>query len=176
MLGLDKNTVKLVPYCEEWPRLFENEKEILQQVLGDIALSIEHAGSTSVPGLSSKPIIDIYVGVKDFDVLRETIKIMQENGYDDVRDEIAEKEEVLAHRGPQNNRTHHIHIIIQDSPRYKNTLLFRDYLRSHEEAMREYQALKLSLAEKYRNERPVYTASKNDFIQSIIKKAQQESA
>ncbi len=173
MLGLDRDSVAVVPYDESWKEEFEKERKILQQVLGEYALRIEHVGSTSIEGLPAKPILDVAVGVKDVEALRAIVPVMEQAGYD-VKEQIEDKDEVLAHRGPATNRTHHIHVMVNDSDRCISQILFRDYLRLHPEAKEEYKNLKLFLAQKYAGERVMYTSSKHDFIQGILKKAKQE--
>ena len=82
MIGLDKNSVQVIPYCETWKEEFEKEKAILEKLLGAYSVQIEHVGSTALPGLSAKPIIDIAVGAKDEQTLFKLEKVMQKAGYD----------------------------------------------------------------------------------------------
>ncbi len=173
MLGLDRDSVKVVPYSKEWQKAYEDEKAEVKKCLGDLALRIEHVGSTSIEGLSAKPIIDMAVGVKDKETLYKALDIMEKYGYD-VKNSIEDKDEVLAHRGPTTARTHHLHVMVNDGDRMISQILFRDYLRSHPEEVRRYEDLKLYLATKYATERVMYTSSKSDYITSIIKIAKQE--
>lgn len=166
VMGLKKGTVKLEKYNPNWKTEFKKEKIILSDMFQDVALTIEHIGSTSVEGLSAKPIIDIAVGVKklsDFEKVKEKF----------LRKPYTVKEEsvpgeVLVRKGAWENITHFIHVMEVDSDRYKNAILFRDYLKENPKALKDYEELKTELAKKYADDRPSYTASKNDFINKII--------
>lgn len=173
MLGLDRDIVRLDKYDPSWKDEFEKEKLNVKKCLGDIALTIEHVGSTSIEGLSAKPIIDMAVGVKDTETLRSTIKLLSDFGYD-VLDSIEDKEEVLARKGTPENRTHYIHVMVVSGSRYVEQVLFRDYLRAHREEVERYEELKKSSLEKFADNRKAYTASKNEYIRSVIEKAKQE--
>ena len=168
-MGLKVGTVKLEKYNPEWKKMFEKEKNILKDKFGNIALNIEHIGSTSVEGLSSKPIIDIAVGInklEDFSKIKERFLLEPYSVKED-----SDQGEILIRKGPEDNRTHFIHVMEKDSDRYLNSIKFRDYLRNHKEALKEYEELKTILAEKYADDRKSYTKSKNEFIQSILEKA-----
>ena len=173
MLGLEREEVKLIPYDENWKKEFEKEKIYLQKVLKDIAILIEHVGSTSIEGLSAKPILDIAVGVVDKEILYKTIDIMSRHGYQ-VKNSIEDRDEVLAIKGNGTNHTHYIHIMVASGDRCKNQILFRDYLRKHKETVKEYESLKKELAKIYKDERLNYTAGKNNFILSVLEEAKKE--
>lgn len=168
-MGLKVGEVKLEKYNYNWKNMFEEEKENLKNIFGNIAVTIEHVGSTSVEGLSAKPIIDILVGIndfKDFYLVKEHFDIPPYSIKTDSDDD-----EILVRKGDESNRTHFIHIMEIGSTRYINQLRFRDYLLTHKDTVKEYEDLKIMLAERFANDRKLYTASKNDFIQSIIKKS-----
>jgi GrpB-like predicted nucleotidyltransferase (UPF0157 family) len=171
-MGLKVGIVKLEEYNPKWKDMYLEEKENLKDMFGDIALAIEHIGSTSIEGLSAKPIIDIAVGVKslsDFDKVKE--KFMKEP-YSVKEDSTVG--EILVRKGNEDNRTHFIHVMEIDSDRYIESILYRDYLRKHDWALKEYEDLKKDLSIKYQNDRKMYTASKNDFIKKIIELAHRE--
>ena len=167
MLGLHKDKVELVAYCKDWPQAFLQEKMLLQEILGEDALSIEHVGSTSIPGLSAKPILDIAVAVKDEKTLEKLIPVFQQNGYD-VLDSIEKCGEILARKGMPNCRTHYIHVEVLNSTYWNNHILFRDYLLKYPKFAQQYENLKRSIADQYKNERKKYTAEKNAFIQHVL--------
>lgn len=171
MLGLDKDKVVIVPYSSEWITEFEKEKKRLETLLKGRILAIEHIGSTSIPELCAKPILDIAVAVQTKDVLYDLIPILSKNGYD-VKDSIEDKGEILARKGSPECRTHYIHIEVMGSACWRNQILFRDYLLTHSKSAEQYERLKKEIAEKYKDERKKYTAAKNDFIQDILQKAQ----
>ena len=135
-MGLKVGMVKLAEYNPSWNEKFEEEKKNLEELFGSVALSIEHIGSIAVEGLSAKPIIDIAVGVKnlnDFELVKE--KFM-EDPYS-VKEDSTDGE-ILVRKGNEDNRTHFIHVMELDSQRYKDTIMFRDYLRHHLNVVRDY--------------------------------------
>lgn len=174
MLGVSRDVARLCKYDPEWVVEYKKEAKIVKEILKDYALDIQHVGSTSIVGLSAKPIIDIAVAVKNKEVLNTIIPVMQNAGYE-VKPSIEDKGEVLAIKGEEQCRTHYIHIEVKDGEYWQNHILFRDYLLKHPNAVKEYENLKMHLCKLYQNERKVYTASKNDFIKSIIEKAKQEN-
>ena len=169
MLGLNKDSVKLCPYDPSWKDEFEKEKNILKQVLGDYALDIQHVGSTAIPGLSAKPIIDIAVAVESLDVLHKLIPILEEAGYG-VKDSIADKGEVLASKGGEAYNTHFVHVEVKDGVYWNNHILFRDYLIQHPEYIKKYEDMKQNVFNKFKD-RKAYTAHKSSFIQEVLKLA-----
>ena len=170
MLGLNKDIVKLVPYEKNWADEFEKEKRLLREILGDYALDIQHVGSTSIPGIISKPILDIAVAVSDLSVLSKLIPILTDAGYD-VKDSIEDKQEILARKGTPENRTHYIHIEAFNGEFWKHHILFRDYMLAHKEAVIEYEKIKREAYNKYKDERKKYTEAKHKFIREILEKA-----
>lgn len=175
MLGLKKDVVELMPYDENWAKEFELEKKRLQKILGKTALDIQHVGSTSIPGLIAKPILDIAVAVENVSELRRLIGVLEKAGYD-VKDSINELGEILARKGTPDMRTHYIHIEVINGLFWNNHILFRDYLISHPEYIKKYENLKKEMLERYKNERKLYTAAKNDFIESVLNLAREEQA
>lgn len=171
-MGLKVGTVRLEKYNPEWNNSFESERIILTEIFKDISLSIEHVGSTSIEGLSAKPIIDMMVVLKCFSDFEKVRKIFEKEPYSIKLD--SPEDEILIRKGPEADRTHFIHVVEQGSERQINTLLFRDYLRNNKESLIEYENLKKELAIKYADDRKKYTASKNDFIQEVLKKAKGE--
>jgi len=168
-MGLKVGTVSLENYNSQWKEEFSKEKENLIIMFGDIALSVEHVGSTSIEGLSAKPIIDISIGIKNLNDFEKVKTKFTENAEYSVKEDSLSNE-VLIRKGPEDNRTHFIHVMEIESPRYRNTIEFRDYLRSNPSELKKYEDLKYELAEKYPNDRKMYTSSKNDFIVSILEK------
>lgn len=171
-MGLKVGTVKLEEYNPKWKDMYLEEEKNLGKMFGDVALAIEHIGSTSVEGLSAKPIIDIAVGVRhlsDFDTVREKFMVAPYS----VKEDSTEGE-VLVRKGNEDNRTHFIHVMEIDGDRYIESILFRDYLRKNAWALKEYEDLKKDLAIKYADDRKKYIASKNEFINKILKLANEE--
>lgn len=170
-MGLKVGTVRLEDYNPEWKNSFELEKIVLSNIFKDIALSIEHVGSTSIEGLSAKPIIDMLVIIKTFSDFENVRYYFEKEPYSIKLD--SPEDEILIRKGDETNRTHFIHVVELGSDRQINTLLFRDYLRENKDAVLEYENLKKELAIKYADDRKMYTVSKNDFIQGILKKAKE---
>ena len=171
-MGLKVGTVYLEKYNPIWKSMFEEEKRNLEKIFSDKYISIEHVGSTSIEGLSAKPIIDIQVSINKFSDFEYVRNVFEKMPYSIKLD--SDPDEILVRKGDENNRTHFIHIVEEGSKRCINTLLFRDYLRSHEDVKKDYENLKLDLAKKFENDRKSYTASKNEFIQEVLKKAREE--
>lgn len=167
-LGLKRGTVEIVGYDPLWPQMFEKEKAALLAVLGKEVLAIEHIGSTSVPGLASKPIIDMVVAVKSFDQLDYFIDHLQKLGYEYMPDRMF-KERKFFPKGSQDNRTHHLNLVIKNDPeQWDNMMLFRDYLRKNDAVRDQYSKLKQELADNHPNDRYNYTEGKNSFIQQVL--------
>lgn len=171
-MGLKVGTVKLEKYNSDWEKEFLKEKEILSKIFGDLAIEIEHIGSTAIKGLSAKPIIDIAVGINKLEDFEKVKNELKKDPYS-IK-EYSDDGEILIRKGTEDNRTHFIHVMEINSKRYKDTIIFRNYLRKHEEAMKEYESLKKELARKYADNRKMYTSSKNEYIKKIIKKAYKE--
>lgn len=171
-MGLKVGTVYLENYNENWKNMFEEEKSNLENIFKERAIKIEHVGSTSIEGLSAKPIIDIMVVLKSFDDFEFVRRKFLDMPYSIKLD--SDPDEILIRKGSEENRTHFIHVVEDESQRCINTLLFRDYLRNHENVKKAYEDLKIMLAKKFENNRKMYTASKNEFIQNILKLAKEE--
>lgn len=167
MNGLKRNTVKLEEYNSKWAEDFENEKEKLQALLGDEVIGIYHIGSTAIPGISAKPIIDIAVHVNSFDALDRPDNKFKEQGfiYRPGHDEPGYR---LYVKGGEDYRTHHIHFYEKDSTKLKKDLYFRDYLIGYPAVAKEYDELKQNLALKYPDDRKDYTGGKKEFIEQIV--------
>lgn len=162
--------IRVVPYDPEWPRQFESERVRLQQMLGDVAVRIEHNGSTAVPGLAAKPIIDIQISVATLQPMSAYAEALARAGYTHV----AHEDDAFApffHRPADWPHTHHVHVVEAGSTEERKTLAFRDYLRSHPAAAGEYAALKSVLADRFGGadaaSREAYAAAKSSFINAI---------
>ena len=160
---------EVVPYDEEWPRLFSSLGTSLRAALGDIALRIDHIGSTSVPGLAAKPIIDIQVSVAALEPV-EPYRLRLEGLGLVFRADNPELTKRYFRESPGNRRTH-IHVRRAGSWAEQCALLFRDYIRTHEEDARLYAELKRRLAEEYTEDRQGYTEAKAPFIWEVMYRA-----
>lgn len=173
MLGLHKDKVELYPYDAIWKTEYEKEEKILSEILKEHAIDIQHVGSTAIPGLSAKPILDIAVAVKDRKTLEYLLPIMSEYGYD-MLNNLDVCGEILARKGTPECRTHYIHIEVIGSDYWNNHILFRDYLLKHPKYITEYENLKQMIVGSFKDERKKYTAEKNDFIKKVLTLAKDE--
>jgi len=166
--------VKVVDYDFSWPLLFEGEKAKILSVIAKKVVSIEHVGSTAVPGLGAKPIIDIMVGIRHLSDARGCIEPLETIGYEYVPEyEDSLPERRYFRKGPSNvpNKHYHLHMVEYGGDFWIRHLLFRDYLRAHPQVAGEYYRLKKELAAKYGLNREAYTEAKTLFIESIVAKA-----
>lgn len=169
-LGLKRGTVKLISDHEEWARLFEIEKKLLLKILGKNIIAIEHVGSTAIPGVPAKPIIDIRISIPTLDdtYIKKLISPLEKIGYTYMHN-FGDRH--FFAKGPEEKRTHHISFVKENSQTdWKDVLFFRDYLRKNETARDEYSMLKQKLAKQFSEDRASYTKAKEEFIEKIIKK------
>jgi len=175
MPKLPKKRRKLIKYTPVWRHRFQKERDILQELLGDDVLLIEHIGSTAIPGLSVRSVMDIAVGVDCVEALQRAVPLLTEAGYD-VLDRIEKYKMVLAKKmhHEYDAPTHYIHIEIVNGESWNNQIMFRDYLLSHPECVEEYDLLKQSLSDAFRKDHQKYTNAKNAFIERVLKTAAEE--
>ena len=165
------NGIEVVPYDPGWPDAFEQEALRLRTALGTLALRVDHNGSTSIPGLAAKPVIDIQVSVASLQPLAEYGDRLESIGYVHVPHE-DDSFCPFFHRPRRWPHSHHVHVVESGGLEERRTLAFRDYLRDHVEAAREYERLKLSLTEELGTNSPesreAYARSKTTFIEKIV--------
>ena len=162
--------VVVLPYDEAWERDFEKISSEIMDALGNLALRIEHVGSTAVPGLSAKPIIDIDVVIKDRSELDTVISALSRTGYTHRGDLGITGREAFSYEGKEHLQKHHLYVCAQDSAELKRHTAFRDYLRSHPDAVREYSRIKEEGARLYPYDIDKYIEHKSPFIEEIYKK------
>ena len=164
-------TINLVAYDTTWPREFEAEAHRIERACAGLSIRLEHIGSTSIPGLSAKPVIDILAGRPGNVPGARYVDAFRQIGYE--------------HKGaygiPGRNyfrrgvpRTHHVHLVSWSSDLWRDHLLFRDYLRRHPDIAREYETIKRELAALYLHDRERYTDAKGPFVRSIVRRAREE--
>ena len=178
MLGLKRGTVALFPHEKEWEFEAQRTIEKLKNICGDVIADIAHVGSTSVKTIMAKPIIDIAVVTENFDAFLKYEKELLKNGFYYRPDCGMDGKQLLFacgsfYDGTGEEQTHFIHVVKKDSMELINYNLFRDYLNENETVAKEYEALKLSLAEMYPedNDREKYTAGKHEFITKTLRTA-----
>ncbi len=164
--------IVVVEYDPDWVRQYEAERTLILQIIGEHVAAIEHMGSTAVPGLAAKPIIDILLGVRALGEAPACIQPLANIGYEYVPEyETSIPERRYFHKGPPQARTHHLHMVEVTSEFWKRQLAFRDYLRAHPAVAREYAELKQALAVQYKWDRSGYTDAKSAFVQAVLAKA-----
>lgn len=177
-----REPVCIVPYDPHWPELFRCERDHLRACLpGQLLGRIEHFGSTAVPGLAAKPIVDILVEVSDLEATKgQIVPVLEGQGYEyfwrpttSVGDGLPFYAWFIK-RGSDRARSHHIHMVEPHFPHWDG-LFVRDYLMAHPEVAQDYLRLKLSLAAAHPNDREAYTDGKTEFIASIMPRARAES-
>jgi len=167
--------VIIVNYDPNWPTLYEKEKSNILEVIGHKVLAIEHIGSTAVPGLGAKPIIDIMAGVNQKGDADECLLPLQKIGYTDVTPEPDNSEWSYCLGKGAHSVGYHLHLVKFPGDRWNRQLFFRDYLRSHPEVAKEYFILKKKLSKKYGIDRVGYTDAKTVFIEKVILLAYQQT-
>lgn len=165
----------VAPYDEGWPAKFASERALLAQVLSPwLVGEIEHIGSTAIPGMPAKPVIDMMAPVHSLDASRPAIEAAASAGYFYA----SYKPDVMHWfcKPAPKRRTHHLHLVPKASLHWRQRLTFRDALRANPALSQEYADLKLRLAEKYRFDREAYTDAKGPFIARILAEKSDEGS
>lgn len=165
MLGLPKGQVFLVDWDKEWTVLFKNEKQRILELVKDDNIKVHHIGSTSVPNLKSKPILDIAVEVSDLREINKYTNLLNQLGYVSLGNAILPDRYYFIKGNP---RTHQIHLYEKNNQFLKDQILFRDILRTNSVIKNEYEVLKLKLAEANQNNKHKYADMKTEFITSVL--------
>lgn len=171
-----KDSIVLIPYQPNWPRMAADEIAALEAILPkNNIVDIQHVGSTAIPKMYAKPIIDIQIIVRSLDVMKLiAVPILQKLGYE-YWDENPDPEKMFFVKGMPpygEKRTHHIHIFTESAPYSRDKIRFRDYLRQHANAANEYQQLKEKLVKEHAEDREKYTREKEMFVKKILALAQ----
>jgi GrpB-like predicted nucleotidyltransferase (UPF0157 family) len=170
MIGLKRGTVKLVKHNPKWRQIFKREEKKIRKIFGQEALDVQHIGSTAIPGILAKPIIDIALIVSSLKRAKQNISKFKKIGYE-LKKNDTKKERLFFTKGPENNRTHYLHVGEAGSGYAEDMILFRDYLRNNKTAARKYSELKKKLAKEYQERREIYTAKKEKLVKEMVKKA-----
>ena len=172
-----QENVSVVPYNPAWPLMFEDEKRhLLERLPRDLIRRVEHFGSTAIPGLASKPIVDVLVEVTSLKQTKARIApVLESEGYDYFWRATHGEDGPpfyawFIKRNSAGVRTHHIHMVENNFEHWER-LLFRDYLNDHPQTAKEYENLKLTLARDYPNDRVAYTNGKTEFVVRVTKAA-----
>ncbi len=172
-IGLRQGYVRLVPYDPGWRALFEDEKARICASLEEPSLDVQHVGSTAVPGIDAKPIIDMAIGVDDPQGAEAAIRAALESiGWELRHEAILTGNRLFFVKGQP--RTHHLHVVERDSDVWTDMLLFRNFLLEHPDVAAKYCSFKKELAEKFATNREAYTRGKGPFIESALAVARGE--
>ena len=171
MSSLPAEPLELSAYSPMWPAVYAIERDRLNAVFGADAVVIEHIGSTAVPGLGAKPIIDVMLGVPALAIVERKIPELVAQGYRYVPEfekSIPERRFLVKTEGHPGY--FHLHAVIYASDFWKRHLAFRDALRADEALAADYWKLKRRLAARFPNDRAAYTDAKSDFIRAVIER------
>ncbi|MCL6270300.1 GrpB family protein [Sansalvadorimonas sp. 2012CJ34-2] len=155
--------IEVVEYNPEWADLFQKEQTLIQNALTPLEAKVVHIGSTAVPGLAAKPVIDIMILLPEITEIDNYNEKLEQLGYE-PKGEFGIPGRRFFMKGGD-NRTHHIHAFTEGNPEAVRHLAFRDYLIAHPQVAAEYASLKLAVARSCDNDMAVYCDEKNDFIQ-----------
>ncbi|NLX46820.1 MAG: GrpB family protein [Euryarchaeota archaeon] len=167
--GEKLDMVELSDHDPRWKDMFQEERALIDQALGPMAMSVEHVGSTSVPGIRAKPVIDILVTVRRLR-LEDLERAMEGMGY--VHVPIGDEERLFFRKGMP--RTHHVHVVRHGGEEHRKHVLFRDRLIDHPDEANEYEELKEGLAVLHREDRRAYCDGKDLFIAKILERADRD--
>jgi GrpB-like predicted nucleotidyltransferase (UPF0157 family) len=168
-----RQVVEIVDYDPFWPQAYKNERRRILSVISHPGLRVEHIGSTAVPGLAAKPIVDILIGVPDLREAMTCIAGLRALGYEYVPVvEVAMPYRRFLRKQRDGYRTHHVHILEPSHEAWDRHLIFRDHLRANPHDANEYEQLKRRLARRCRFDVAGYTHGKSEFVWTILRKAQ----
>ncbi len=161
--------IEIVDYDPRWPQRFALESARLRSLFAEPTLEIEHHGSTAVPGLAAKPVIDVLVAIESMARASRYAAVLVETGYEpvDARDREIWPERIVLVRREHRRRVCHVHLMLRGHPVWARLLAFRDYLQGHPEVAAEYAELKRSLAGALGQDRHAYMSAKGQFIERI---------
>ena len=164
----EERSVRVVPYDPSWPAWFETARGDITAVVPE-ALTIEHVGSTSVPGLASKPTVDVLLVVDDLAVILDRLAELAAIGFEHRPGSFApERRHLFFRRMVGGERTHHLHVLASDSAEPDDYRLFRDYLRANPAAAARYEAAKLDLADRFARDRASYVQAKELIVEELL--------
>ena len=161
--------VVVMPYDAKWKSDFEKIRQEIAGAIGDLIVRIEHVGSTSVCGLSAKPCIDIDVVIRDYSVFEDLVQKLAAIGYEHEGDLGVKHREAFRYADKPHQQAHHLYVCPADSEELRRHITFRDYLRSHPEAVRRYSDVKEQASRLYPDDIDGYIACKSPVIEEIYR-------
>jgi GrpB-like predicted nucleotidyltransferase (UPF0157 family) len=166
--------VRIVEPDPRWPSLYEQLRDRAVAALGDLVVRVEHVGSTSVPGLGAKPVIDLDVVIRSRDDLPEAIRRLAAYGWEHIGDLGITGREAFSR--PPGLPTANLYVCAEDSDELRRHCAFRDYLRAHPDEAAAYERLKRELAARFSDDVDSYAEAKSEFVQRILRLADTVSA
>jgi len=170
------NTLVVVPYDPYWKTEFERIRDYLMEQIGDLVLEIKHVGSTSIPGLCAKPIIDIVAVMNSYDVFPAIIARLEKVGFKHKGDQGIKEREVFNRLIPDDFMDYHFYVCPKDSEESRRQTIFRKALLNNKNLADEYGKLKMRLIDEVNGDRVLYTDLKTEFILNVINNAIKEGA
>ena len=171
MTGLKRGTVMLAPHQEEWTRNAERTIQVLNRLLEPAAVDIQHIGSTAIPSIHAKPIIDLVVGVRNLDDILSYIELLKQHDIVFRGEDVAGQLLFVMGDFEKDTRTHHIHVVRWNEAEWNNYINFRDYLNRYPDKAMQYDAYKKKLAAQFADDRGSYTTGKQKLIDRLLNEA-----
>jgi len=163
-------SVEILHYNRRWPEKYELEKKRLLSLFPEAFLAIEHVGSTAIPKMAAKPIIDLLGGVRSMVDAEVLMPVLCENGYTtsaEFNATLGDQRWLMRHA--EGHRTHHLHLVIHGDGIWRAKIAFRDALRANPEVARRYQQLKMNLAATTGSDREAYSSAKTEFVEEVLR-------
>lgn len=160
--------VRVVPYDPEWKKEFLKIKTMIIECIGDLIISVDHVGSTSIEGLTSKSVIDVDIVIDSYDVFPAVKDRLSKIGFEHIGNMDVEGREVFKRIFIDDFMSYNMYVCPKNGKGYLEHIAFRDYLKNHSEAMKAYGELKMKLAKQFRTDINGYANAKHDFIQNIL--------
>lgn len=167
--GLKINEVRIEEYNISWSKKFLSEKALLLNVLDNKIKSIEHIGSTSIPEMPAKPIIDILIGINKYKDFKKLIRPLENAGYVFHR-EPRRYEAFFLKKTKDDRTTHHLKVVKFNGTNWRKYILFKERLINNKKYFNQYKKLKLDLSIKFKEDRKQYTLSKNELLKKLLEK------
>jgi GrpB-like predicted nucleotidyltransferase (UPF0157 family) len=161
--------IHLHSYTRIWALKFRKEQALLKLLLGDVILDIQHIGSTSIPGMVARPIIDILLSISDYDTGYEQAKIIERLGYQYVGENSELRQYLLTKGDPT---TYHLYVVERENKTWKTRIVFRDWIKYCTHAARDYADIKRRLSRQFSQDLITYQKEKGDFIQRTLREAE----
>ena len=167
--------VLMEPHNPDWPRQFTREAALILSALGNTAIDVHHIGSTAIPGIYAKPVLDLLLVVQSVDTLDNKQSAIEALGYEARGEYGIPGRRFYRRDNADGDRTHQVHAFETGSPQIARHLAFRDYMIAHPETAQAYSSLKRELAAKHPNDIEAYMDGKDAFIQAIDRRAAEQN-